>query len=49
MKSVSLCDSYMTIYDNPTMLTDGFVFRTWRTLLRYLIPPVVLLVMIASF
>ena len=31
------------------MLADGFVFRTWRTLLRYLIPPVVLLVMIANF
>ena len=31
------------------MLTDGLVFRTWRALLRYLIPPVVLLVMIASF
>lgn len=31
------------------MLADGFVFRTWRTLLRYLIPPAVLLVMIANF
>lgn len=31
------------------MLADGFIFRTWRTLLRYLIPPVVLLVMIANF
>ena len=31
------------------MLTDGLVFRTWRTLLRYLIPPVVLFIMIANF
>ena len=31
------------------MLTDGFVFRTWRALLRYLIPPVVFIVMITSF
>lgn len=31
------------------MLADGFIFRTWRTLLRYLIPPVVLLVMVANF
>ena len=30
------------------MLTDGLVFRTWRTLLRYLIPPVVLFIMIAN-
>ena len=31
------------------MLADGFVYRTWHTLPRYLIPPVVLLIMVANF
>ena len=31
------------------MLADGVVFHTWRTLLRYLIPPVVLIILIANF
>ena len=31
------------------MLADGFVFRAWRASLRYLIPPVILFVMFASF
>ena len=31
------------------MLADGIVFRVWRAALRYLIPPVILFVMFASF
>ena len=31
------------------MLAGGFVFHTWRTLLRFLIPPVILIIMIANF
>ena len=31
------------------MLDDGFVFQTWRTLLRYLVPLVIVVIIIANF
>ena len=31
------------------MLDDGFVFQTWRTLLRYLVPLVIVVIVIANF